>query len=106
MLELLLRRWSSKPDSQEWRISEDATRRIDTKRDGGRAYLPRIRDDADRRDLLTDDVWLEKRRLITDLYGFAPDSWKAQAAPREEGFWCFDSAQAAVKRAAPREQQS
>jgi len=87
--------------------------RIDTKRlwlfayeDGGRAYLPRVRDDADRRDRLADDVWLEKRRLITDLYRFGPDSWEAQAAPREEGFWCFDSAQAAVKRAAPREQQS
>ena len=38
--------------------------------DGDRAYLPRVRDDADRRDVLPDDVWLEKRRLITDLYGF------------------------------------
>ena len=74
--------------------------------DGGRAYLPRVRDDADRRDMLTDDVWLEKRRLITDLYGFGPESWEAQSTPREEGFWCFDSAQAAVKRAAPWEQQS
>ena len=86
---------------------------IDTRRlwlfayeDGGRAYLPRVRDDADRRDVLTDDVWLEKRRLITDLYGFGPESWEAQSTPREEGFWCFDSAQAAVKRAAPWEQQS
>ena len=40
--------------------------------DGGRAYLPRVRDDADRRDMLTDDVWVEKQRLITDLYGFGP----------------------------------
>src|ERR1035437_8015883 len=86
---------------------------IDTRRlwlfayeDGGRACLPRVRDDADRRDVLTDDVWLEKRRLITDLYGFGPESWEAQSTPREEGFWCFDSAQAAVKRAAPWEQQS
>ena len=51
---------------------------IDTRRlwlfayeDGDRAYLPRVRDDADRRDMLTDGVWLEKHRLITDLYGFA-----------------------------------
>ena len=85
---------------------------IDTKRlwlfayeDGDRAYPPRVRDDADRRDMLADDVWLEKRRLIADLYGFGPDSWEARSTPREEGFWCFDSAQAAVKRAAaPREQ--
>ena len=86
---------------------------IDTKRlwlfayeDGDRAYLPRVRDDADRRNVLTDDVWFEKRRLITDLYGFAPDSWEVRTTPREEGFWCFDSPQAAAERtAAPREQQ-
>jgi LmbE family N-acetylglucosaminyl deacetylase len=86
---------------------------VDTKRlwlfayeDGGRAYLPRVRGDADRRDVLTDDVWHEKHRLITDLYGFVPDSWEAQTTPREEGFWCFESAQAAVKRATPWEPQS
>jgi hypothetical protein len=74
--------------------------------DGGRAYFPRVRDDADRRDVLTDDVWLEKRRLITDLYGFGAGSWEAQTTPREEGFWCFDSPQEAVKRTTPREPQS
>ena len=74
--------------------------------DGDRAYFPRVRDDADRRDVLTEDAWLEKRRLITDLYGFAPDSWEAQTTPREEGFWCFDSPQAAVKRTVPQEQQT
>ena len=86
---------------------------IDTKRlwlfayeDGGREYLPRVRDDADRRDLLADDVWLEKRRLITELYGFAPGSWEAQTTPREEGFWCFDSAPAAANRLGAWERQS
>jgi LmbE family N-acetylglucosaminyl deacetylase len=86
---------------------------IDTKQlwlfayeDGNRAYLPRVRDDADRRDVLTEDIWIEKHRLMTDLYGFRPDSWEARTTPREEGFWCFDSAQAAVKRAAPQEKQS
>jgi LmbE family N-acetylglucosaminyl deacetylase len=85
---------------------------IETKRlwlfayeDGGRAYLPRVRDDADRRDVLTDDVWLEKYRLITDLYGFGRDSWEARTTPREEGFCCLDSAEAAVKRTPRREQQ-
>jgi LmbE family N-acetylglucosaminyl deacetylase len=68
--------------------------------DGGHAYLPRVRDDADRRDTLTDNVWLEKRRLIIDVYGYGADSWEARCTPREEGFWCFDSVQAAVKRTA------
>jgi LmbE family N-acetylglucosaminyl deacetylase len=82
--------------------------RIDTKRlwlfayeDGGRAYLPRVRGDADRRDVLAEDIWIEKRRLITDVYGFEPGSWEARTTPREEGFWCCDSAQAALSRTAP-----
>jgi len=57
-------------------------------------------------DLLPEDIWVEKRRLITESYGFRPDSWEAQTTPREEGFWCFDSAQEAAKRAAPWEHQS
>lgn len=67
---------------------------IDTRRlwlfayeDGGRTYLPRVRHDADQRNVLTEYVWLEKRRLITDVYGFSPDSWEARTTPREEGFW-------------------
>lgn len=74
--------------------------------DGGRAYLPQVRSDADRRDVLTEKLWLEKRRLITDVYGYGIDSWEARTTPREEGFWCFDSAQAAAKRTSIREQQS
>jgi LmbE family N-acetylglucosaminyl deacetylase len=91
-----------------WRSGSIATNRLwlFAYEDGGHAYLPRVRDDADRRDMLPENVWLEKRRLITDVYGYAPESWEAQATPREEGFWCFDSAQAAAKRTAFREQQS
>lgn len=59
--------------------------------DGGRSYLPRVRPDADRRDRLPDSVWRRKRGILTDLYGFAPDTWEVQATPIEEGFWCFDS---------------
>ena len=80
---------------------------IDTERvwlfayeDGGRAYLPRVRENADRRDILIESVWLEKRRLITDVYGYGTDSWEAQVTPQEEGFWCFDSIEAAAERTA------
>jgi hypothetical protein len=91
-----------------WRSGNIDTRRLwlFAYEDGGGAYLPRVRDDADRRDMLTDDVWLEKRRLITDLYGFRPDTWEARTTPREEGFWCFGSAEAAVKRTTAWEPQS
>ncbi len=90
-----------------------ASRGIDTKRlwmfayeDGGRAYFPRVCDDADWREVLAGDVWLEKRKLITDLYGFRPDSWEARTTPKEEGFYCFDSSEAANKRNAQWEQRS
>jgi hypothetical protein len=91
-----------------WRAGSIATNRLwlFAYEDGGRAYLPRVRGDADRRDILPENVWLEKRRLITDVYGYGPESWEAQATPREEGFWCFDSAPAAAKRTAIREQHS
>jgi LmbE family N-acetylglucosaminyl deacetylase len=69
--------------------------------DGRRAYLPLVRDDADRRDMLPDNVWLEKRRLIADVYGYEAESWETQSTPREEGFWCFDSVEAVVKRIEP-----
>ena len=74
--------------------------------DGEHAYLPRVREDTDRRDILTESVWLEKRRLITEVYGYEADSWEAQCTPREEGFWCIDSARAAVERTGLREKQS
>jgi len=74
--------------------------------DGEHSYLPRVRDDADRRDKLTENVWLEKRRLITDVYGYGAESWEARCTPREEGFWCFNSVRAVVDRAGFGEKQS
>jgi hypothetical protein len=65
-----------------------------------------VRDDADWRDVLTKEIWLDKRRMITETYGFGLDSWEARSTPREEGFWCFDSPQAAVERVAQQEQRS
>jgi len=90
-----------------WRSGSIATNRLwlFAYEDGGHAYLPRVRDDADRRDMLAENLWLEKRRLITDVYGYGPEGWEARATPREEGFWCFDSAEAAAKRTGIRGQQ-
>lgn len=68
--------------------------------DGGRAYLPRVREDADRRYRLSPGDFDAKRGVIVDVYGFAPESWEARATPREEGFWCFRAAPAAADRVA------
>ena len=55
--------------------------------DGGGAYLPRAEDRASLTLPLPDPVWAEKRRIITDIYGFQEGSWEARTVPRREAFW-------------------
>lgn len=63
--------------------------------DGEGEQLPVALRQADRYEPLPTQVWERKHCLITEYYGFAPESWEAQAAPRAEAFWCFDTPQAA-----------
>ncbi|MGB5348055.1 MAG: PIG-L family deacetylase [Polyangiales bacterium] len=63
--------------------------------DGGGDGPPLVRSDADRREALPPQIWREKRRVLTDLYGFTDESWEVRVAPREEGWWCFDDATSA-----------
>jgi LmbE family N-acetylglucosaminyl deacetylase len=74
--------------------------------DGDGTHLPQVRADADRREILPVDVWREKQRLITEEYGYGTEGWEAKTTPREEGFWCFNSAQSAVERIASWESRS
>jgi LmbE family N-acetylglucosaminyl deacetylase len=55
--------------------------------DGGGQRLPRAEDSADVLVDLPDEVWAAKRRLLSEIYGFVPDSWEARTTPRREGFW-------------------
>ena len=55
--------------------------------DGGRC-LPRAIDRADCIWSLPEDLAEHKHRIITDVYGFARDSWEARTTPRTEAFWC------------------
>jgi LmbE family N-acetylglucosaminyl deacetylase len=66
--------------------------------DGEDAQFPVALRTADRYEPLPTQVWESKYCLITEYYGFAPGSWEAQAAPRAEAFWCFDTPQAAQAR--------
>lgn len=43
--------------------------------------------EADVVEMLTDEVWKRKYDLITEVYGFAPDSFEVNATLREEAFW-------------------
>ncbi len=73
------------------------TRKISTKQlwlfayeDGNKTYLPKAIEQATLYAVLTDDVWQQKYRLITDTYGFDTSSWEAQTTPKAEAFWQFD----------------
>jgi LmbE family N-acetylglucosaminyl deacetylase len=58
--------------------------------DGRKQYFPRPIDTADKSVKLPQDIWQKKYDIITDTYGFAPDTFEARTTPRTEAFWCFD----------------
>ena len=57
--------------------------------DGNGEYAPRPFMNADISVRLPQDIWLEKYRIIREIYGFAEDSWEAKTTPRREAFWSF-----------------
>jgi LmbE family N-acetylglucosaminyl deacetylase len=59
--------------------------------DGGKRYLPRPIKTAHRIVRLPDDIWQQKYRIVTEVYGFQPDSFEAKIVSGEEAFWCFES---------------
>jgi LmbE family N-acetylglucosaminyl deacetylase len=59
--------------------------------DDGRKHLPRAIEDADMHIKLPEEIWQKKYDIITNIYGFVPDSFEARTTPREEAFWCFKS---------------
>ena len=63
--------------------------------DAGGARLPTAVPHADRVENLAAPTWQEKYRIMTEIYGFGPESFEARATPRTEAFWCFDSPVAA-----------
>ena len=59
--------------------------------DGHAAYLPKPEKDAHNTFRLPQKIWYRKYQMITETYGFAPDSWEAKATPKTEAFWCLSS---------------
>ena len=55
--------------------------------DKGGKRLPQPLPDADVYVRLSQDIWKEKYRIITEVYGFAPDSFEARTTPKDEAFW-------------------
>jgi LmbE family N-acetylglucosaminyl deacetylase len=58
--------------------------------DGEGAYYPKAIERAHVVITLDESVWLRKRAVITNVYGFSPDSWETQTTPRAEAFWRFE----------------
>ena len=55
--------------------------------DKGGKRLPQPLTDADVYTRLPEAIWQEKRRIITEVYGFAADSFEAKTTPKDEAFW-------------------
>jgi LmbE family N-acetylglucosaminyl deacetylase len=53
--------------------------------------LPQPIQTAHHFEALPETLWQEKYRLITEVYGFSPESWEARATPQNEAFWRFQS---------------
>lgn len=58
---------------------------------GGKDDLPGPIRNAHFSVLLPKDIFGKKCRIITDVYGFSPDSYEAFAVQKEESFWRFAS---------------
>jgi LmbE family N-acetylglucosaminyl deacetylase len=54
--------------------------------DAAGSYLPRPIPNPDFLLDLPEDVWQKKYRIVTDAYGFTPDSFEARTTPRQEAF--------------------
>ena len=57
--------------------------------DGNGSHTPKAIDPAHRKIVLPEEIFEEKYRIITEVYGFEPGSWEARTVPRVEAFFCF-----------------
>ena len=66
--------------------------------DGGKAYLPRAEAEATYRLELPEPIWVEKRRLMREVYNYPETSWEVLTTPRTEGFSRFEAPGGEVSR--------
>ena len=57
--------------------------------------LPAANEDAPKQPELDPIIWEKKFQLITETYGFSPNSWEACTTPRQEAFFTFNNPQQA-----------
>jgi LmbE family N-acetylglucosaminyl deacetylase len=59
--------------------------------DNKREYLPRKQEAASIHMAFSEQIFQLKYKLITETYGFLPDSFEALTTPKEEAFWKFET---------------
>ncbi|UCF99247.1 MAG: PIG-L family deacetylase [Spirochaetaceae bacterium] len=65
--------------------------------DGQHSRLPTAIETAHSTVILPEEVFKEKLRIITELYGFPPEGWEARACPQVEAFWCFREPESLIR---------
>ncbi|HEX9012643.1 MAG TPA: hypothetical protein VF813_03970, partial [Anaerolineaceae bacterium] len=65
--------------------------------DQGRGTLPQPDGNADIRKELQPKIWRTKYALITETYGFSPQSWEARCTPSVEAFRLLPPGPAAAR---------
>ena len=65
--------------------------------DGNKKHLPEPEPNAHYKIPLPPSILKDKQTIITEIYGFTPDSWEMQTTPQEEAFWTFNSQTEAQK---------
>lgn len=65
--------------------------------DGNKTYYPRAIEKADYCNKLPLKIWLEKYRMITEIYGFGKSGFEAKTTPEKEAFWQFTNIESAIK---------
>lgn len=65
--------------------------------DGNKSYNPRAILDAHYSSILPDQIWKQKYRIITEIYGFEKTGFEASTTPEIESFWKFDDPEEAME---------
>jgi hypothetical protein len=73
--------------------------------DGNKAYFPQAIEKANLFEILPEQIWTKKYKLITKTYGFGKDSWEAETTPVSEAFWQFKESHATEKTITKKEKE-
>ena len=59
--------------------------------DGNKEYYPKAIENASMQHKLPKNIWEEKYRIITEVYGFGKKGFEAKTTPKTEAFWKFEN---------------